>query len=62
MSCPPAAAPSTSSDLEGIFFPWLESRVKLPPKMSSDHRTLMELMGRVRDLSARLTPQDNVRT
>jgi hypothetical protein len=40
----------------------MESRVKLPPKMSSDHRTLMELMDRVRDLSTRLTSKDNVRS
>ncbi len=35
---------------EVIFFPWMETRVKLPPKMSSDHKTLMAALDRVREL------------
>lgn len=26
---------------EKIFFPWMETKVKLPPKMSADHKTLI---------------------
>jgi hypothetical protein len=26
---------------EKIFFPWVETKVKLPPKMSADHKTLV---------------------
>ncbi|KAG2489355.1 hypothetical protein HYH03_012185 [Edaphochlamys debaryana] len=35
---------------EVIFFPWMESRVKVPPKMSSDHKTLMALLDKTRDI------------
>ncbi|KAG2489354.1 hypothetical protein HYH03_012184 [Edaphochlamys debaryana] len=41
---------------EEIFFPWMESRVVVPPKMSSDHKTLMALLDRTRDLAAAMRP------
>ncbi|PNW88084.1 hypothetical protein CHLRE_01g013500v5 [Chlamydomonas reinhardtii] len=41
---------------EDIFFPYLEKKVKVPPKMSSDHKSLVELLDRVRDLALSLKP------
>lgn len=35
---------------EHLFFPFFETRVKLPPKMSADHKTLMAALDRVREL------------
>ncbi|KAG2447096.1 hypothetical protein HYH02_007845 [Chlamydomonas schloesseri] len=41
---------------EDIFFPYMEKKVTVPPKMSSDHKTLMALLDRVRDLALSLKP------
>ena len=51
--CRPMALPAPAD----IFFPWMETRVRLPPKLSSDHRTLMTLMDRARDLCDQMKPQ-----
>lgn len=34
---------------EKILFPFMETRVKLPPKMSADHKTLLAMMDNCRD-------------
>ena len=26
---------------EKIFFPWMQTKIQLPPKMSADHKTLI---------------------
>ncbi|KAG2444363.1 hypothetical protein HXX76_001119 [Chlamydomonas incerta] len=41
---------------EDVFFPYLEKKVKVPPKMSADHKSLMALLDRVRDLALSLKP------
>lgn len=47
---------------EKIFFPWMETKVKLPPKMSADHKTLIANLDDVgQDRAAACVPLSVVR-
>lgn len=49
---------------EDLVFPRMEERIKVPPKMSSDHKTLMDMMDActklINQTSANASPEDTV--
>ncbi|KXZ53171.1 hypothetical protein GPECTOR_7g1063 [Gonium pectorale] len=44
---------------EEIFFPWMESRFKVPEKMGTDHKTIMSLLDKCRELTGSLKSSNN---